>query len=227
MSTLTASHHTSAVRIPIGGATWLDADLSLPRDAKGIVLFAHGSGSGRHSTRNRSVAAALNAEGFGTLLADLLTADEERIDIRTAALRFDIPMLTGRVVHLIDWTRTEPRIQPLTIGLFGASTGAAAALDAAAARPELVAAVVSRGGRPDLAVHLEFVKAPTLLVVGGDDLEVLDLNREALRRMTGRCDLQVVPGATHLFEEPGALDAVASAAGAWFQRYLPVAGGRS
>jgi len=220
MSPLTANARTTSIRIPIGQEIFLDADLSIPRETGGLVLFAHGSGSGRHSTRNRAVAARLNTLHMATLLADLLTADEERVDIRTAALRFDIPMLTRRVVQLIDWARSEPRLEKLPCGLFGASTGAAAALDAAAARPEATAAVVSRGGRPDLASHIEFVRAPTLLIVGGDDTEVLEMNREALRRMTAPSHLEVVPGATHLFEEPGALETVASVAGEWFERYL-------
>lgn len=211
---------TTAIRIPAGGRTWLNADLIIPPGAKGAVLFAHGSGSGRHSPRNRYVAAELNFLQMATVLADLLTEEEERIDDRTGALRFDIALLTGRLVQMVDWTRTYDPLAALPVGLFGASTGAAAALDAAAMRPGIVRAVVSRGGRPDLATRLEEVQAPTLLIVGGNDAAVLDMNSAASCRLRCTRQLEVVAGATHLFEEPGALEAVASAAGAWFRQHL-------
>jgi putative phosphoribosyl transferase len=220
MSTLTGNPLTTAIRIPIGGRTWLDADIAMPPDAKGVVLFAHGSGSSRHSPRNRYVASELNSLEMATVLADLLTAEEEQLDERSGALRFDIPMLTRRLEQMIDWTRSYDVIARLPIGLFGASTGAAAALDAAAARPEVVLAVVSRGGRPDLATNLEAVKAATLLIVGGNDTDVIGMNRQALRRLNCFKELAIVPGATHLFQEAGTLEAVASAAGGWFQRHL-------
>lgn len=220
MSTLTPDLSSSAERILIGGGTWLHADVTVPPNAIGVVLFAHGSGSGRHSPRNRYVASQLNFLQLATVLADLLTQDEERVDDRSGALRFDIPLLTLRVEQIVDWAGKHDVLAALPIGLFGASTGAAAALDAAAARPDAVRAVVSRGGRPDLATHLEVVKAPTLLIVGGNDTEVLELNGHALRRLSCRKELAVIPGATHLFEEPGTLEAAASAAGAWFREHL-------
>ena len=188
------------------------------------MLFAHGSGSSRFSTRNRAVAQRLNDAGLATLLFDLLTADEETIDARTAQLRFDIPLLAGRLTGTVDWLAARPDLATLPLGLFGASTGAAAALITAAERPQRVAAVVSRGGRPDLALPvLERVRAPTLLIVGGHDREVLALNREALAALTCEKALAIVPGATHLFEEPGALEQVAQLAGDWFLRHLPPA----
>jgi dienelactone hydrolase len=186
-----------------------------------VVLFAHGSGSSRHSPRNRHVARLLNEAQLATLLIDLLTPDEEAVDLRTAHLRFDIGLLAERLVGAADWLTQHPDTRELPIGCFGASTGAAAALVAAAERPEAVAAVVSRGGRPDLAgAALGRVRAPTLLIVGGNDFQVIELNRAAFAEL--RCEKQVliVPGATHLFEEPGALDEVASRACAWFQRHL-------
>lgn len=186
----------------------------------GTVVFAHGSGSSRHSPRNRHVAETLQERGMQTLLLDLLTEQEERADLVTRHYRFDIDLLTRRVVGAIDWL---PPVSP--IGVFGASTGAAAALGAAAERPDRVAAVVSRGGRPDLAGSaLPRVKAPTLLIVGGLDLTVLDLNRQAQGQMSGETKLDVVPDATHLFEEPGALDAVADLAAEWFATHLGGAG---
>jgi pimeloyl-ACP methyl ester carboxylesterase len=209
------------MRIPIGGARWLDADVSAPAEARGVILFAHGSGSSRRSPRNRYVASELNERGLATVLADLLTPDEEKIDERSRALRFDIPMLARRVVQLIDWARTCDAVRALPVGLFGASTGAAAALDAAAARPERVRAVVSRGGRPDLASHLEEVRAPSLLIVGSRDVPVIEMNEDALDRLTCEAKIAIVPGATHLFEEHGTLEAVASLAGAWFTEHLP------
>ncbi len=211
----------AAVRIAVGGAR-LDGDLALPPGARTIVCFAHGSGSSRRSPRNRQVAAALGATGIATLLMDLLTADEGRLDDRTAELRFDVALLARRLVGAVDWLAAEPATKHLAIGLFGASTGAAAALLAAVERPSLVRAVVSRGGRPDLAgPALAAVRAPTLLIVGGDDPVVVALNRDALASLAVRSkELAVVPGATHLFEEPGALDAVARLASDWFRRHV-------
>ena len=220
MPTVTAELNTTTIRIPIGGRIWLNADIATPADAKGLVLFAHGSGSGRLSPRNRYVAAELNFLQMATVLADLLTDEEEQFDQRGSALRFDISLLTGRFVRMVEWARTYNLVGTLPIGVFGASTGSAAALDAAALCPGIVRAVVSRGGRPDLARHLAEVKAPTLLIVGGNDTTVLDLNTEASRLLQCPKELEVIPGATHLFEEPGTLEAVASAAGAWFRKYL-------
>jgi putative phosphoribosyl transferase len=183
------------------------------------VVFAHGSGSSRYSPRNRQVATALHATGFGTLLLDLLTPEEDEVDMRTGEHRFDVGMLGGRVVGAIDWLR---KVDDSSIGLFGASTGAAAALIAASARPQDVFAVVSRGGRPDLAGDdLPSVQAPTLLIVGSRDAAVLEMNRGARAQMHAETALEVIPGATHLFEEPGALEAVAQLALDWFERYLP------
>jgi len=208
------------VAIALAEAT-LGGSLALPRAAPGIVVFAHGSGSSRFSPRNQAVAAALNEAGLATLLFDLLTAQENEIDLRTRELRFDIGLLSERLVAVIDWLGARGEVADLPIGLFGASTGAAAALKAAAARPQRVAAVVSRGGRPDLAGDdLPRVAAPTLLIVGGDDGIVIGLNREAaaLLRCTHR--VEIVPGATHLFEEPGKLERVQELARAWFEQYL-------
>jgi dienelactone hydrolase len=214
------------VRVAAGAVT-LEGDLNLPENASGIVLFAHGSGSGRFSPRNRYVAGLLNQAGLATLLVDLLTADEEAVDMRTAHLRFDIDLLAQRLVGVTDWLTREQDTRALRIGYFGASTGAAAALVAAAERPDAVGAVVSRGGRPDLAGNaLPRVRAPTLLIVGGNDLQVLALNRAALAQMRCERQLVIVPGATHLFEESGALDEVARLARDWFLRYLASAGGR-
>lgn len=220
MSNATAALETTAIRIPIGDRIWLTADIVTPPAATGLVLFAHGSGSSRLSPRNLYVATELNVLGMTTILADLLTEEEERRDERTRELRFDIPMLTRRLVQLIDWAKSYGRLGTLPVGLFGASTGAAAALDAAAARPLIVDAVVSRGGRPDLARQLRGVRAPTLLIVGGNDPEVLRLNTGAMRQLTCAKQLAVIPGASHLFAEPGTLEAVASAAGLWFHQYL-------
>lgn len=207
------------VAVPIGEAV-LTGDLVVPESAAGIVLFAHGSGSGRFSPRNRLVAATLNEAGLATLLVDLLTPDEEELDRLTGEHRFDIGLLAGRVLATIDWVRQEP-LSSLSVGLFGASTGAAAALVAAAERAEDVAAIVSRGGRPDLAGSaLRRVRAPTLLIVGGADTQVLELNRRALALLQAHKELVVLPGATHLFEEPGALEEVARLAAEWFSRYL-------
>ena len=200
----------------------LEGDLSVPTAAKGAVLFAHGSGSSRHSPRNRYVADVLNEGGLATLLIDLLTEDEQQVDLQTAHLRFDIPFLSRRLEAITDWLANHREMRDLKIGHFGASTGAAAALMAAADLPYRVCAVVSRGGRPDLAGSaLARVKAPTLLIVGGADTVVLDLNRKAMALL--RCDkqLQIIPGAAHLFEEPGALKKVAALARDWFLDKLP------
>jgi len=211
------------VQVETGGVR-LDGDLFLPAAARGVVVFAHGSGSSRHSPRNQSVAGVLQQAGLGTLLMDLLTPDEEAIDVRTRQLRFDIPLLARRLVGAVDWLQTQPETRALSTGCFGASTGAAAALTAAAERPADVRAVVSRGGRPDLAYEaLARVQAPTLLIVGGEDTIVEGLNREALAQLRAVKRLEIVPGATHLFEEPGALDRVAELAAEWFGRYLGAA----
>ena len=207
-------------RISAGGVT-LDGDLVIPPGARGVVVFAHGSGSSRHSPRNRRVAAGLQRAGFATLLMDLLTADEERIDLRTRALRFDIPLLAARLTAAVDWLTHDHDTMGLPVATFGASTGAAAALITAADRPDLVRAVISRGGRPDLAGDaLARVTAPTLLVVGGNDPTVAVLNEQAAARLTGGVDIAVVPGATHLFEEPGTLEAVVDLAIEWLNRWL-------
>ena len=205
------------IRLRLDHERILVGDLGIPDDAQGLVIFAHGSGSSRMSPRNRAVAAALWSGGLATLLLDLLTRDEELIDERTREHRFDIDLLAQRLVATIDWASREEELQQLPIGLFGASTGAAAALVAAAQRPALIKAVVSRGGRPDLAgAALEQVHAPTLLIVGGHDVAVIHLNREALRRLRCQKQLEIVPHATHLFEEPGALNQVAYLARQWF-----------
>jgi pimeloyl-ACP methyl ester carboxylesterase len=210
----------NAVRIETADAV-LDADLVVPDTARGVVAFAHGSGSSRTSPRNRQVAGRLNNAGFATVLTDLLTAGEERMDERTAALRFDIGLLSGRLVDIVDWITGQAETGRLPVGLFGASTGAAAALVAAARRPHLVDAVVSRGGRPDLAdAALPGVTAPTLLIVGGRDNTVLELNQDAAERLSGPRQLRVVAGATHLFPEPGALEQVADWAAEWFDEHL-------
>jgi dienelactone hydrolase len=203
------------------GPVTLEGNLSLPEGARGVVLFAHGSGSGRHSSRNRYVARLLNQAGLATLLIDLLTADEEAVDLQTAHLRFDIGLLAQRLVGATGWLTQQPDTRHLRIGYFGASTGAAAALVAAAERPDVVGAVVSRGGRPDLAgPALPLVRAPTLLIVGGNDVPVIGLNRAAFEQLRCEKQLVIVPGATHLFEEPGALDEVARLAREWFERHL-------
>jgi putative phosphoribosyl transferase len=208
------------VEVPAREAT-LAGTLTVPLAARGVVVFAHGSGSGRFSPRNRAVAGVLVDAGLATLLMDLLTAEEEAEDMRTARLRFDIGLLSERVISAIDWLGSDATLADLTVGCFGASTGAAAALIAAAERPQRVAAAVSRGGRPDLAGNaLPRVKAPTLLIVGGRDIEVIQLNRQAQALLGGESRLEIVPGATHLFEEPGALEQVAALAREWFLRYL-------
>lgn len=209
------------VAIPVDGVSLL-GDLVVPQAAWGAVLFAHGSGSSRQSSRNRYVARVLQRAGLATLLLDLLAEREERIDLHTREYRFDIPLLTARLVGAADWLTTHEATARLPLGCFGASTGAAAALIAAAERPALVRAVVSRGGRPDLALEaLPRVQAPTLLIVGGYDPEVLALNRAAAERLTAPQELAVIPGASHLFDEPGALEEVARLAAEWFVRYLP------
>lgn len=211
------------VSIPVAGVM-LDADLVVPVDAAGLVIFAHGSGSSRRSTRNRQVAAALQQASFATMLMDLLTVEEERLDRKTAELRFDIPFLADRLDHAADWAAAQPDLAGLPLGFFGASTGAAAALVAAAERRDLIRAVVSRGGRPDLAgAALSEVKAPTLLIVGGLDEVVIELNEEARSQMPGIVTLTIVPGAAHLFEEPGALEEVARLATEWFKLHLSAA----
>jgi putative phosphoribosyl transferase len=216
----TTVHSERAVEIPAEGVR-LAGDLTIPPDASGIVVFAHGSGSGRFSPRNRAVAGMLVDAGLATLLMDLLTAEEEAHDLRTGHLRFDVGLLGRRVIAAIDWLATDAAAGQLPVGCFGASTGAAAALIAAAERPQRVGAVVSRGGRPDLAGEaLPRVTAPTLLIVGGKDVEVLRLNQQALAALAGEARLEIVPGATHLFEEPGALAHVAALARDWFLRHL-------
>jgi putative phosphoribosyl transferase len=209
------------VRIPCGGAT-LCGDLALPARFDGLVLFAHGSGSGRHSARNREVARHLQQHGVATLLFDLLTAREEEVDLHTRQHRFDIPLLTRRMEDAAAWAGRQPELEHAAIGFFGASTGSAAALIAAARLGPRVAAVVSRGGRPDLAgaAVLESVSAPTLLIVGGADHGVVELNEQAFERLQCEKRLAVVPGATHLFEERGALEQVGELAADWFGRYL-------
>ncbi|WP_431990765.1 dienelactone hydrolase family protein [Streptomyces albogriseolus] len=211
---------SASVTVPSGAAA-LRGDLEIPAGARGVVLFAHGSGSSRLSPRNRAVAGVLRRAGFGTLLLDLLTAAEEDEDAATGLHRFDIGLLAGRLARTVDWLEDRPDTVDLPVGLFGASTGAAAALVAATERPRRVSTVVSRGGRPDLAGDaLSLVACPVLLVVGGADSEVLDLNRRAARRLSAPHRLDVVPGATHLFGEPGALERVAELAAGWFGEHL-------
>jgi putative phosphoribosyl transferase len=218
--TFASEEHDVSKTIPVDGAK-LQGNLNIPPGARGLVLFAHGSGSSRHSPRNRYVASALREGGLATLLMDLLTPPEEAIDLQTRQLRFDIDLLAERLVAATDWLRENPDTRDLKLGYFGASTGAGAALVAAARRPDAIGAVVSRGGRPDLASSaLPMVRAPTLLIVGGDDLAVIGMNREALNALHVEKQLQIVARATHLFEEPGALEQVARLARAWFARHL-------
>jgi putative phosphoribosyl transferase len=219
MSVPSSTHRN--LQLPVAGVV-LEADVGLPENPNGLVLFAHGSGSGRHSPRNRFVADELNRSGLATVLADLLTPEEEQLDLRTGALRFDIELLARRVTALTDWLVRQEPTAGLGIGLFGASTGAAAAIIAAALRPTTVRAVVSRGGRPDLAGprRLSQVRQPTLLIAGERDPVVIDLNREAERQIPGEPRLVIIPGATHLFEEPGTLEQVARLARDWFLRHL-------
>jgi putative phosphoribosyl transferase len=210
-----------AVPVQVGDVT-LNGDLVVPDGATGIVLFAHGSGSSRHSPRNRFVAEALQAAGLATLLIDLLTLEEETIDLRSRALRFDIGLLADRLIRATDWIYRSPQISGLSLGYFGASTGAAAALMAAAENPEVARAVVSRGGRPDLAGEaLARVQAPTLLIVGGADYGVIELNQQAAAQLQVENRIEIIRGATHLFEEPGALEQVAKLAAGWFNDHLP------
>jgi pimeloyl-ACP methyl ester carboxylesterase len=214
---------TSDVTVQAAGAA-LQGTLALPQQAPGIVVFAHGSGSSRFSPRNQHVSGFLNEGGLGTLLFDLLTAEEHEVDELTRELRFDIELLSRRLVAAVDWLTGRAETRDLPVGLFGASTGAAAALNAAAERPERVAAVVSRGGRPDLAISaLGRVRAPTLLIVGGRDGPVIGMNREAAAHLRAEHRIEIVPGATHLFEEPGKLEEVARLARDWFQRHLAAA----
>jgi dienelactone hydrolase len=213
-------HRTDEVMVPTDAGD-LPGFLDLPDAAGGLVLFAHGSGSSRFSRRNRAVAQALNRGGIGTLLFDLLTPGEHERDQRTAEHRFDIPLLTRRLVQAVDWAAADPRTAALAIGAFGASTGAAAALGAAAVRPHRVRAVVSRGGRPDLAVDvLDDIRQPTLFIVGGLDQTVLELNREAAARMPTPARIEIIPGASHLFEEAGKLEAVSALARDFFREHL-------
>ena len=208
------------VQVTAGSVT-LEGNLAVPVGAQGVVLFAHGSGSSRFSPRNRYVASVLQEGKLGTLLIDLLTEDEERIDLRTREMRFDIPLLADRLVGVVDWLQDSQETRDLRIGLFGSSTGAAAALMAAPRRPRAVRAIVSRGGRPDLAgASLLQVEAPTLLIVGGRDSVVITLNEQAMGQLRVESRLEVVPGAGHLFEEPGALERVAALARDWFERHL-------
>jgi putative phosphoribosyl transferase len=215
------SHASREVRIPAGSA-WLYGDLTMPSGSVGLVLFAHGSGSGRHSARNRQVAARLQQAGIATLLFDLLTAEEEQVDLRTSEHRFDIALLTRRMEDATTWVGSQAELRHAPIGYFGASTGSAAALIAAARLGDRVAAVVSRGGRPDLAgqAALSAVKAPTLLIVGGADHGVIELNQEAYAHLRCIKRLDIVPGATHLFEERGALEEVSALAAEWFAAHL-------
>jgi putative phosphoribosyl transferase len=208
------------VHVPVDGAV-LEGDLAVPAVVRGVVLFAHGSGSSRRSTRNRYVAAALQEAGFATLLVDLLTVDEEQVDQRTREHRFDVPLLSRRLVAAVDALGDLTETADAPLATFGASTGAAAALQAAAARPRRVRTVVSRGGRPDLADNLPQVTQPVLLVVGGADKQVLALNEQAAARLAGTYELAVVAGAGHLFEEPGALDQVIALTTEWLHRHLP------
>lgn len=210
-----------AVAIPVAEGIVLDADLVIPEDATSVVVFAHGSGSSRHSVRNRAVAGRLQEAALATLLLDLLTPDEEAVDARTGEHRFDVGLLATRLAAAAEWVAARPELEARPIGYFGASTGAAGALVAAADHPDRIGAVVSRGGRADLAGEaLSRVRCPTLLIVGFNDPTVLDLNRQARRALAVETALEVVPGASHLFEEPGALDVVADLATQWFVTHL-------
>ena len=210
----------SEVQIQAGRAL-LSGNLNIPKDANALVLFAHGSGSSRHSPRNQFVARTLNEAGLATLLFDLLTNEEEAIDTQTRQLRFDIHLLAKRLMHATKWAKQQEQTSDLRVGYFGSSTGGAAALVAAVDVPQDVGAVVSRGGRPDLAGEaLPKVQAPTLLIVGGNDDIVIELNEQARDRMRCEVKLEIIPGATHLFEEPGALEKVATLASGWFSRHL-------
>ena len=213
-------HQKTAVKIPVGSVV-LEGNLTVPSGAKGVVLFAHGSGSSRFSPRNQHVAKFFNAQKIGTLLFDLLTNEEDQEDIETAEYRFNINLLAERLIGATEWLNKDPDTKNIVFGYFGASTGAAAALIAAAKLPNDIAAVVSRGGRPDLAAnYLPRVVAPTLLLVGGLDTVVIELNRQAMEQMSAEKKLVIIPGATHLFEEPGKLEEVAKLSTDWFLRYL-------
>lgn len=213
-------HNQAEMKIPVGNVV-VEGILTLPPDAEGVALFAHGSGSGRFSPRNQYVAKEFNKVKIATLLFDLLTREEEETDALTAEYRFNIPLLAERLIGATQWLRNDSQTKKLSFGYFGASTGAAAALIAAAKLPNDIAAVVSRGGRPDLAgEYLASVAAPTLLLVGGLDTEVIELNRFAMDQMTNKTELVIIPGATHLFEEPGKLEEVARFSADWFMRYL-------
>jgi putative phosphoribosyl transferase len=214
------SQEPDRVQVPAGLVT-LEGNLGIPPNPRGVVLFAHGSGSSRHSSRNRFVAQTLRDGRLATLLLDLLTTEEEAVDMRTAHLRFDIGLLAQRLIAATDWLKSNPKTADLDIGYFGASTGAGAALVAAAQRPDVVSTVVSRGGRPDLAgAYLRQIRAPTLLIVGGNDVPVIGMNKDAMAQMRCEVRLDIIPGATHLFEESGALEKVADLARGWFERYL-------
>jgi putative phosphoribosyl transferase len=222
MRTLRESDNERLVSVQANAVT-LRGNLVIPAGAQGLVLFAHGSGSSRHSPRNRYVAQALNNAGLATLLIDLLTPEEDLVDRQTRHLRFDIGLLASRLGGATDWLRQTPTTRLLKIGYFGASTGSAAALIAATKQPDAIGAIVSRGGRPDLAgTALARVQAPTLLIVGGHDPLVIELNQEAFENIPAEKHLEIVPGATHLFEEPGTLEQVARLASQWFRRYLTV-----
>lgn len=211
---------SDVVTVPFGKLI-LRGNLNIPKDAKGIIIFAHGSGSGRKSPRNRFVAKALQQGNLATFLIDLLSMEEESVDLITRELRFNIPLLAKRLEVVTDWVKKKPATQSLKIGYFGASTGAAAALVAAAEKGKDIFALVSRGGRPDLAGEsLKKVTAPTLLIVGSKDTEVIGLNEEALKLLQCEKKLAIIPHATHLFEEPGALEEVATLAGKWFKKHL-------
>ncbi len=221
--TLEWNNQECGISVTAGSVT-LKGNLGVPEGAKGVVLFAHGSGSSRHSPRNRYVAQVLRQRQLATLLIDLLTQSEEAIDRRTRHLRFDIGLLAPRLIDATEWLNQHPATRNLKVGYFGASTGSAAALVAAAERPEAVSAIVSRGGRPDLAGSaLSRVRAPTLLIVGGNDIPVIGMNQEALAQLRTEKQLEIIPGATHLFEEPGGLEKVAELASQWFNRYLTIA----
>ena len=210
----------NVVRVPVDG-DFIEGNLRVPSDAKGVVLFAHGSGSSRFSSRNQYVANVLNNAEIATLLIDLLTEDEEKVDVRTRQFRFDIGLLTERLISAAEWLKKNPRTQKPKLGVFGSSTGAAAALNAAAKLPEDVVAVVSRGGRPDLAMEkIAEVRAPSLFIVGGRDVVVINLNKKAMAEVSAEKKLEIVAGATHLFEEPGRLEEVARLATEWFLKYL-------
>lgn len=218
------SSNEITIQIPVNGIT-LQGNLTVPAQAEACVIFAHGSGSSRFSPRNRFVAQKLNSDGLATLLFDLLTPEEEAVDNVTRELRFDIDLLAQRLVRVTDWLLEQPDIQMLRLAYFGASTGAAASLQAASQRPSDIQAVVSRGGRPDLAgQYLRRVQAPALFIVGEDDVHVIQLNKEAMKQINSMKKIEIIPNATHLFEEPGALEQVAELSSLWFQQFCTSAG---